>query len=473
MRLQLTFWLLSFAIACSATAASPHVPSKEDMKTLDPDVTARLKAYDIVFRKTSAAGSAAQSRYSNPVILADLEKRLKRAEKSGDYADVLTADERKRFTENSAKLKELETSYFEGKTLSRTMSAGVETQQFLTRGLSAEPKGARRAELLIFWKTNLGKNPLYADWHLPSPNSELKWSEVFEKFTADPQFRADWIAKHPETLPKLKQMSSIRAWDDTSVRSVQVLNAGAKDEYWILNYDKSYDGPNRFREIVKGDFDALMKNEFSSTLVFNRLTKIEEATVDGKKADLYNLVPVKKGRTMEPANRFSPSGSDKQSYPGASFLRKTKIDEFQQRELLKGDLSLFIGPRAMSLHEAQMLNSKYPLLTKAVGQFGFSITGGLAQTTSNRTDGVDKQATKLAATLVDIIDFANTKDVGAWFRMNTQQVLRTIVGGVGAGGASGNFEPGRSKELNPVANTENSCGRFGGIRNALSKLLRR
>jgi lipopolysaccharide/colanic/teichoic acid biosynthesis glycosyltransferase len=445
--------LFSWLIAFSAMGEEPVVSSLEGMRALQPESSARLKVYDTVFKNIAKEGAQAQQRYSDPARLEDLARRIRRAEKTGDVSDVLTADEKVRFTENSARLKQLESVYFEKGALAAAMNAGEKTQELVVKTTSRMPTGQAKSELVEFWKNNHAKNPLYSNWDQNAAGTHAKWSEVFERFSTDAKFRESWIATHPDSLPLMKSMASVRAWDDTSVRSVQVLNAGQPNEYWILDYDRKFSGPNRFDATVRRDYERLLQIEFAPTLIFNRLAKIEQSKfADGKVADIYNLIPVSKGRTMAPAAHFSETGSDKRPYRGAELLRKTKIDEFQQRELIKsGDLSLFLGGRTMSLHEAQKLNERYPTLTKAVGQFGFSITGGLAQTTSNRTDGVEKQAAKLTATLMDVVDFANTKDVDAWFKTNTQQVLRTIAGGVGAGGAAGNFEPGRSKSALELA----------------------
>ena len=475
MRSQLFILVLVWFVALQVTAEPSLLPSPEQMKVLRPEQTPRLQTYDSIFRSSAAPGRAAQARYSDPAILSDVDARLRRVERSGDYSNVLSPSEKRRFAENLAKLRDLEMGLFEKASWSSSMNAGVHTQKLLTGRLSPEPRGAKRAELIAFWKRNAANSPLYSDWHAVVPGSDLRWSDVFERFVSDPKFRNEWIQKRPDTLVKLKQMSSIRSWDDTSVRTVQVFDAGLSSEYWILHFDRAHSGPNRFRDIVEGNFDRLLKNEFAPTLEFNRLSRIESAEIEGQTIDVYHLVAVKKGRTMEPASSFYANGSDKKLYPGARLLRSTKLDEFEQRQLIQTSLSLFIGPRAMSLYEAQMLNAKYPVLTKAVGQFGFSLTGGLAQTTSRRTDGVDKQALKLTATLIDIIDFANTEDVDAWFKANIRQVLRTIVGGVGAGGESGNYEPGRTNAL-PHAFSSRSvekCNAFGGVTNVLQRLISR
>lgn len=475
MRLRLFTLIFICIVAFKTAAASSLIPSPEQMKVLRPDRTPRLQTYDSIFRSSAELGRAAQARYTDPSVLTDLNGRLRRSESSGDYSNVLTSSEQLRFTKNLAKLRELEIGLFEKASLSSLMNVGVHTQKLLTGRLSPEPRGMKRAELIAFWKQNLANNALYSDWHAAVPGTDLKWLDVFEKFANDPKFRSEWLQRRPETLVKLKQMSSIRSWDDTSVRTIQVFNSGLPDEYWILHFDEMHSGPNRFRDIVEGDFDRLLKNEFAPTLEFNRLSRIETAEIDGQTVDIYHLVAVKKGRTMEPASSFHANGSDKILYPGARFLRSTKIDEFQQRHLLDTSLSLFIGPRAISLYEAQMLNARYPVLTRAIGQFGFSLTGGFAQTTSSRTDGVDKQASKLTATLIDIIDFANTDDAEAWFKANVQQVLRTIIGGVGAGGESGNFEPGRTNALPQTyeSGSLKKCTAFGGATNALLRLITR
>ena len=98
------------------------------------------------------------------------------------------------------------------------------------------------------------------------------------------------------------------------------------------------------------------------------------------------------------------------------------------------------------LHEALQLYDVFPELMVAVGQSGFSVTGGLAQTSSVRTDNVEYRAAKLAATLIDEIEFAQTTDVLAWFKRNQRHLARAIFGGVGGGGNTALAEPGRTRE---------------------------
>lgn len=103
----------------------------------------------------------------------------------------------------------------------------------------------------------------------------------------------------------------------------------------------------------------------------------------------------------------------------------------------------------MQLNQIQELMKLHPELVLAVSQFGFSVTGGRAQTVSRRTDSPQQQLLKLTATLIDFVEFARTTNVKNWFEQNKKHVLRTILGGVGSGGSQALKEPTSQKIILP------------------------
>lgn len=408
------------------------------MRQLRPQAGTRLQAYDRLFSNTALSASQAHDLYSDPQVLADLESRLARVRATGLSEDVLTVSERQNFARNLEQLRVLEQEFFETWYLKAPMNLAMALQRWWTVRGSPEPQGESRAALIQRLQNSIDTNPLYKSWFQTLPSEYLSvegpqtWGELLLKLSENVGFRKNFVREHPTALPFLKQLSQSWAWEDSSVRAVTVYNSGTNSEHWVLHRQPRPNVPNRFELILAGDMEGLIRLEYSPTLFFNRLSRI----ANNGSAITYYLSAIEKGRTMEWVHSINQNGTSKQTFRGAQLLRQLKADEFIQRDYIqRGSLHLFIGMRTLQLDQIQELYKIYPELILAVGQFGFSVTGGKAQTVSNRTDTPQEQIRKLTATLIDIIEFAKTDDVPNWFRQNTQHVLRTILGGVGAGGA--------------------------------------
>ncbi|MBY0384559.1 hypothetical protein K2X05_05320 [bacterium] len=438
----LFFAFLVFAVA---TVLEAHqLPSNEEMNDLRPQPGLRLQVYDRMFPSVANTADEAHRLYTNPVVLSDLEHRLARVQETGRPEDILDTEERERFVKNMEQLRKLESVFFERWYLSAPMSAAIHFQRWLTVKNSPMPQGAEREALVLRLQEASRTNPLYSDWFQSLPKQWIAesgprtWGELLVQFSADAAFRREWKLKHPSSLIRMLELSRIWAWEDSSVRAVTVYESGTLNEHWVLHRQDRVNVPNRFKMILDADMDSLIRLEYAPTVFFNRLSRI----IKSGGSVTYYLEAVEKGRTMELTKSVNQNGANKKTFRGSEILRKSKSDEFVQRDYLqRGSLHLFLGMRTLQLNQIQELMKINPELVLAVGQFGFSITGGRAQTVSNRTDSPEEQVRKLTATLIDIIEFAKTKDVDAWFRSNTQHVLRTIIGGVGSGGAQALKDP--------------------------------
>ena len=434
----------SIALVVSFSAHAQSLPSAEQMQTLKPTPGRRLQIYDRLFSTTARLADENHRRYSNPEVLADIDQRLERVRLSGNPQDVFTINEQRQLEKNLTELRTLESEFFQKWYLKKPMDAAIQFQKWMTKRSSPIPNGNEKEALISHWQLTSQKNPLYQSWyeglpsHLTKVDGPTSWGELLVRFSNDAAFRKDWVDRHPETLSQINRLSQIWAWEDSSVRSVEVIHPNSVQEHWVLHRMERPHVPNRFHAILENNFEGLLKIEYSPTLFFNRLSRITKES----ESIIYHLESVEKGRTMEPALKSNQHGTDKQTFRGAEFLRKSKSDEFLQRDYIqKGSLNLFLGLRTMQLNQIQELMKIDPALILSVGQLGFSVTGGMAQTVSNRTDTPQEQLLKATATLIDFIEFAQTQDVKSWFDRNTRHVLRTILGGVGAGGAQALAEP--------------------------------
>ncbi len=437
-RLMFLLIFVSFLAVAPATYAG-ELPTEQEMNDLKPTSGLRLQWYDKAFPAVAQSADAAHLSFSDPSVLADVEARLERVRQTGQVETILTVEERMQFAENLEKLRHLENAFFDRWYLRAPMDAAINFQRWLTSRNSPEPKWVERAVIALRLQDEQNKNPLYGAWfkslpeNLKQPGGPETWGELLLRFNKDVGFRNEWVLERPESLPRLLQLSRIWAWEDSSVRAVTVNDIGTPTEYWVLLRRPRLDVPNRFLINHAGDVNALIRLEYAPTVFFNRVSRIAK----NGETIIYYFEAVEKGRTMEISKSHNENGVNKKTFPGASFLRKTKSDELLQRGYVqRGTLNLFLGLRTLQLDQIQELMRISPELMLAVGQFGFSISGGRAQTVSNRTDSPKDQLSKLTATMIDIIEFANTKDVDAWFRDNTKHVLRTMIAGVGAGGTS-------------------------------------
>lgn len=428
------FFLLLSAVAVGQGVS---VPSSEEMRALVPESTGRLNAYDRHFPAANEDARETHARYSDPEMLREVEVRLERVRQTGDGAAFFEPHELAQLERNLADLRTIETGFFGRWYLRIPMSLSIQAQRLITSLMSRTPVGERRDRLVEFWRQNARNNPLYGQWGEPlpeglrSPWDPRTWGELLIRFNENENFRRYWVQKAPQTLVRLIEMTQVWAWDDTSVRRIRVESRGSEAEHWVLEREVRPGVPNRFEALVRGDFESLLRIEYAPTLFFNRLSRISQ--IGG--GIIYHLEAIEKGRTMEPTLEFNQNGSDRRTFPAAEVLRKSKADEFLQREHVnRGEMSLFFGYRTLQLNQIQALMARYPELTLVVGRLGFSITGGPAQTVSSRTDGIEEQRRKMVATLIDALDFARSRDVSSWFHRNVLHTLRTIGGGVGAGG---------------------------------------
>lgn len=431
-------FISSLLLSYAPFAATQTLPRPQDMETLIPLPTPRLRLYDRVYSRLAQEATHALQRYSHPETIYDLEMRLERVRISGQVEDVLTPEEQVQYEKNKLELQILESSFFDKWQLRNPMTLAIRFQKWFTETNSPLPQGENYTKILHFLKTTAQENVLYKKWREDLP-ADLKmsfgpvtWGELALKFNQDNEFRRQWVEFAPQSLPLLVEMFKVWSWEDSSVRSVTIVNAQTPLEYWILKKQDTATAPNRFPLIIDNDFEALMRLEFAPTVFFNRISRIT--------ADLgvitYHLETIEKGRTMELSVDSQSQTVIKRTFPGAELLRRTKIDEFLQRDLVKrGQLNLFLGPRTLQFDQVQELVKLHPALVLAVGHFGFSVTGGPAQTVSNRTDTPEEQLLKLTATLIDVIEFAQTQDVHTWFNRNAQYVQRTMLSGVGSGGS--------------------------------------
>jgi hypothetical protein len=439
---QLVFSILLLTMPFATWANA--LPNEQDMTRLRPQPGTRLQLYDRIFSGVADSATEAHQLYSDPDVLADIEQRLARVRESGNTEDILSLEERQSFAKNLQELRALEQAFFERWYLKAPMTAATGIQRWWTARNSPEPRGVDREAFVFRLQETIRNNLLYRSWSqsLPlefvTPRGPQTWGELLLRFNRQATFRREWVRNHPGSLPRLQELSRIWAWEDSSVRSVTVYDSGTATEHWVLHRQPRVHVPNRFQLTLDGDMDSLVRLEYAPTIFFNRLSRIasDDSTVT------YHLEAIEKGRTMELIATVDEAGTRRRTFRGAELLRKSKVDEFVQRDYIqRGSLNLFLGLRTVQLDQIQELFKLNPELVLAVGQFGFSVTGGRAQTVSNRTDSPSQQILKLTATLIDIVEFARTRDVQIWFRRNTQHVLRTIVGGVGAGGEQGLKDP--------------------------------
>ncbi len=439
----------------SVIAQGLDLPTAEEMRSLRPRPRFRLLIFDKLFPVTAQGAYISHLRYSNPEVLSEIEERLWRVTESSNPHDFLNPEEWQQFEKNRRQLRVLEERFFNQWRLRLPMDAAVHLQRWMSTRNSPQPIHEKREALLVQLEESVARNPLYAFWDKSLPKSLREhhaiqtWGDLFLQFNSNPDFRDAWVERHPETLPRLKKFAEILSWEDPSVRSVTIFHQNSPREYWVVMRRDRPSIPNRFQITLSGDLNRLLDLEYKPTLFFNRVTKI---TQDGAATTFY-FEAIEKGRTMELASALGWLDNSKKSFRGAKFLRKSKSDEFPQRRQVKdGSLSLFLGMRTLQFNQLQQLVSRNPTLVFSLGQFGFSVTGGTAQTVSNRTDSVDDQLRKATATLIDIVEFAQLDSIQEWFNQNTKLVIRTMVTGVGAGGVQSL----PATNLNPVAGGDRS-----------------
>lgn len=458
--LKFLFFLILSFLCGAALAQQSELPSSERMRELKPEPNKRLQIYDTLFFSTARTAEEAHQRYTDPAVLADVEERLHRVRETGDPKDIFTSEERAQYDLNMQELRLLEAGFFERWYLKAPMTIAIRFQKWLTLKNSPLPQAKEHEATVVRLREAAQSNILYSNWNKELPQSLLvvggpqTWGELLLRFNSNSQFRQYWIKNHTSSLPFLKSLYEVWAWEDTSVRSVTVRNFDTPQEYWVLTLKDRERVPNRFWLNIQGDFSGLVSLEYAPTLFFNRVTKV----IKKSRVVHYVIDAVEKGRTMELASTVNENGTSKQTFRGSELLRKTKADEFLQRNYIqRGSLNLFLGLRTLQLNQIQELMRVHPELVAAVGQFGLSITGGQAQTVSNRTDSPDQQLLKLTATLIDFIEFAKTKDVKTWFKLNTAHVLRTILGGVGSGGSKALKEPTSANQTTSSVSAVRSC----------------
>lgn len=434
--------IILFLFLCTPFAVAQSLPNANEMEALVPLPTPRLRLYDLLNARLAQSATNSLQRYRNTETILDLEERLERVRLSGRAEDVLTSEEQEQYQKNKVELQILESSFFDKWQLRTPMTLAIRFQKWLTNKNSPLPQGEDYTKIIHHLKNKALESELYQKWReaLPSDLMTFKgvsttpetWGELALKFNQDEVFRQEWIDFAPQSLPLLLKMFKVWSWEDSSVNAVTVINPQSPLEYWILKKEALTSVPSRFQLILDNNFDELIRLEFAPTVFFNRVSRI---TAD-EGAITYHLETIEKGRTMELYVDSQSQQVLKRTFAGAEVLRKTKIDEFLQRDLVQsGKLNLFLGARTLQFDQIQELAKLHPALVLAVGQMGFSVTGGTAQTVSNRTDTPDEQLLKFTATLIDFIEFAQTQNVRSWFDRNTQYVQRTILSGVGAGGS--------------------------------------
>jgi len=387
--------------------------------------------------ETSIDARRRHDNYSNPKRLKDIEQRLEKVKESGDPKSVLSDAEWENFLKNLEELKALEKRFFTQKFVKFTMDQVIKLQKFMTLFFSPQPTGQRMNELAEKLQSAYSQDRFYSKWNEKldrsyASSSDLEtWGDLLLRFSEDDRFRENWVLSFRETLPKLKELSQEWAFEDKSVRSVTVYNKGQAHEYWVLARKKRKGVLNKFEAFIKKNFLEAIEFDFKPTLHLNRVSLVEKKD----DATVYHIEAIEKGRSMEYRINPGPLEGLHENFmiKPAGLLRSTKADELPQRQYIGESLNLFIGYRSIELGQVLELTHLNPELMASVGQFGFSVTGGGAQMVSTRTDTPQDQLLKLTASLIDIIDFANTNDVLKWFSRHTRLMKRVVGAGVGAG----------------------------------------
>lgn len=442
--------ILAFIGFLSPLAYAENLPSPQEMEILKPAVGRRAQVFDDFFDGIATAAQEVHQTYTDPAVLSDLRERLERVRVSGSARDVLTKDEWLQFELNFEYMRNYEIQVFESPTIKASMATAIAFQKEWTSRRSPKPtKGVALREISLYLYDQAYDGNLYKAFRQELPSevvgavSAKTWGELMLMFNSDFKVRESIVSQFPELLPKLAKLMQAWAWDDTSVKSVSVYNSGTSLEFWVLERDSNSKIPNRFLLSMEKDLNGLMNLEFAPTVFFNRVTRI---TSNGD-AVVYKLEAIEKGRTMELYYDPDLQKVVKRVLPGGEFFRKLKIDEFLQRQyVLNGVLNLFLGTRTLQFDQIQKLMATNPELMRAVGQFGFSVTGGRAQTVSSRTDTPEEQLAKVTATLIDIIEFARTTNVRKWLSKNGKFTSRAILAGVGSGGSQPLANPTSQKD---------------------------
>ncbi len=434
--MKLFFAFLLSSLIVSGVSANSLVPAQQSMMQLFPQSSARQRIIDRLFFSQGTQGGE-MALYGDSSRLQDLNERLERVRRSGDSRQILTESEWVQFNRNRAELSSYERNFFSHWSLYVPVSLTIPFQRLMTRLLSVRPR-IDDSQFESTYLRYLSENVLYQSWHYPVTqdfpylNSHLTWGEFLLEFSSNSNFRNTWIYDHPETLEKILELTKKWAWEDRRIQKVKVENIGTPSEYWVLERRSRQGGediPNVFDAVIAGDYQRALEYEFAPTVFFNRLSKVEQV---GDQI-VYSLEPIEKGRSME--LYLNEDSLDKRVIFGGEILRLLKMDELVQRQYVSdGTLSLFLGPRTIQLDQVHRLVQSHPELVLSLGQFGFSVTGGQAQSTTLRTDHADQQLLKLVASLMDVVEFAKTGDVQNWFRRNVQNLVRSLLIGSGAGG---------------------------------------
>jgi hypothetical protein len=432
--LFLSFFMMAPFVWADETSEPVSLPSTYRMRMLVPIGGAGATVFDSIYGRVSSDVKSQHEKYTDPFVIADLERRLNQIRRSGDPRAFLTHHEWESFESNLKKLKELEQEFLKKNHVNILQAAGVNMQKLMTSFLSPPPsKSKKYNEIKKSLQKKVEDDPLYKMWgtelppHIKDVEGVYTWGELFEYFQRDSLFRESFIEKHPEALATLSDLARRRAWDDGSVKALKVFNYGKTREFWLLDFRTFYKGPNIFEVKLSQDIDRLIEIEFDRTIRLNRVSGVRFL------GDLlvYTFEHIEKGRTME----FGKSKTAQNSvFTGGKLIRLIKLDELPQLNSVGDGLSLFLGPRILQLNQIQSLMMSNTELVLAIGQFGFSITGGQAHMTLKRTDSLEGQLLKFMASLVDIITFAKSDDVDSWFELQKKLFLRTVSTGVGAGG---------------------------------------
>jgi hypothetical protein len=430
--MKLFAFLLINLASLSATAS--NLPSSTEMQTLKPALKARIQAFDKLAPSVAAQSALAHSLYASPENLSDLNARLERVSKFSDHRYILNNSEWTQFEKNLVELREIEKDFFKRWYLKHPADQMLRLQKRITKRSSPAPKGREHQLLKGQILRSIEADLLYGSWNqkLPKEYSDFEghqtWGELLVAFNADNQMREHWVLENPASLPFLKKLMERWAWEDSSVRAITIVNEGLENEYWTLERSDRKGVPNKFTLSRDKDTDGLIDLEFNDTVFFNRISKIKKVG----EAHVYFLESIEKGRSMELKFNEDSQRFEKKLFRGADLLRKTKSDELPQRKYVGESLSLFIGPRSLQLDELQAVFKLNPDLVLALGQFGFSVTGGRAQMISVRTEGPREQLRKFTASLTDLIDFAKTTDVKTWFKQHEKLLMRVVSTGVGS-----------------------------------------
>lgn len=425
------------AIFVLGSLFADELPSAEQMQSLNPARSTRVRIYDFFARGQVSSIEETHRLYSSPEILINIQERLDRVNETGDPHAVFEPHEYEQFLKNIEELRKIELSFFENWYVKLPMGTGIQIQQFLTSQLSREPRREGRERIVNFLKERIQENELYQNWNKELPedlferNGPKTWGELLIRFNQDSSFRTNWIEHKSTSLDFLKKLSEIWVREDLSIRQIEIVNRGTENEYWVIERSPRENILNPFELIIEGDMDKLIEREFAHTIHFNRLSRIE-----GNNHVILHMEAVPKGRSME----INLIDGDTRTFTGAEAIRATKMDEFIQRDLVKeGKLNIFLGMRTIQIDQVLELMKINSALVLAVGQVGFSISGGRAQTISVRTDKPEEQLRKMTATLIDIIEFSQTTDVASWVRKQAGYLMRAVASGVGSGGSQALF----------------------------------